>query len=68
VEDQAGDQVTKFITAEGFEANCLDLIDLVEEEGLTYDIRKDGRPLVMMAPAPPQKETPGTSCVNDKIG
>jgi antitoxin (DNA-binding transcriptional repressor) of toxin-antitoxin stability system len=65
--DQAGEQMTKLITAEEFEANCLELIDLVEEKGFTYVITKDGKPFVMMIPAPPAEDTPGTSCVNDTI-
>jgi hypothetical protein len=42
------DGKVKTISAEEFELNCLEMIDLVAEKGYTYVITKDGRPFVMM--------------------
>jgi antitoxin (DNA-binding transcriptional repressor) of toxin-antitoxin stability system len=55
--EETGEPSVNTITAEEFEANCLELIDLVEQKRFTYIITKDGKPFVMMIPAPPQTET-----------
>jgi len=51
--------VIKIITATEFELNCLDLIDQVEEKGVTFIITRDGLPIARMMPAPPEPEPPG---------
>lgn len=48
----AQESLMKFATLEEAEQNCLEMIDLIEEKGFTYVITKNGKPYVMMVPAP----------------
>jgi len=53
-------RLVKTVTLEAFAVDCLDLIDLVEENGFTFIITKGGRPFVMMIPAPSEAGNPSS--------
>ncbi len=44
------------ISAEELESKCLELLDQVAEEGRSFVITKDGRPIVKLIPMPPEVE------------
>jgi antitoxin (DNA-binding transcriptional repressor) of toxin-antitoxin stability system len=57
----AREQAVKIISAEELELNCLEMIDLVAERGFTYVITKNGEPIAMMKPVPPEPDPVDTS-------
>ncbi len=55
----SGERVTKTVSAEEFELNCLEMIDLVAEKGFTNVITKDGKPFVMLERVKVEAEAAG---------
>jgi antitoxin (DNA-binding transcriptional repressor) of toxin-antitoxin stability system len=57
----------KTISAEEPELNCMEMIDLVGEKGVTFVVSKDGKPIARMMSVPPETEPRGASRDSETI-
>lgn len=48
--EETEDSRIRTVSTEEFELGCLEMIDLVEEKGITFIVTKGGKPLAMLKP------------------